>query len=149
MELPETTPDTIGARQHPGVENHRQTNHTMPKNPVNALYAEFGWYRNDLKSFTFEGESGMRTMRSIMDSLRRDKPVSVGGYRVAEIVDYAAEGTGLPKANVLDFRFMNGAKLMGHPLQHRAENQNLPVRRGAQRGASRPPGERLLSRSFL
>ena len=82
---------------------------------VNALYAEFGWYRNDLKSFTFEGESGMRTMRSIMDSLRRDKPASVGGYRVAEIVDYAAEGTGLPKANVLEFRFMNGAKLMVRP----------------------------------
>ena len=82
---------------------------------VNALYAEFGWYRNDLKSFTFEGESGMRTMRSIMESLRRDKPASVGGYKTAEIVDYESEGTGLPKANVLEFRFMNGAKLMVRP----------------------------------
>ena len=82
---------------------------------VNALYAEFGWYRNDLKSFTFEGESGMRTMQSIMESLRRDKPASVGGYKTAEIVDYESEGTGLPKANVLEFRFMNGAKLMVRP----------------------------------
>lgn len=82
---------------------------------VNALYAEFGWYRNDLKSFTFEGESGMRTMQSIMESLRRDKPASVGGYKIAEIVDYESEGTGLPKANVLEFRFMNGAKLMVRP----------------------------------
>ena len=24
LELPETTPETVGARQHPGVENHRQ-----------------------------------------------------------------------------------------------------------------------------
>ena len=82
---------------------------------VNALYAEFGWYRNDLKSFTFEGESGMRTMQSIMESLRRDKPASVGGYKTAEIVDYESEGTGLPKANVLEFRFVNGAKLMVRP----------------------------------
>ena len=82
---------------------------------VNALYAEFGWYRNDLKSFTFEGESGMRIMQSIMESLRRDKPASVGGYKIAEIVDYESEGTGLPKANVLEFRFMNGAKLMVRP----------------------------------
>ena len=82
---------------------------------VNALYAEFGWYRNDLKSFTFEGESGMRTMQSIMESLRRDKPACVGSYKTAKIVDYASEGTGLPKANVLEFRFMNGAKLMVRP----------------------------------
>ena len=82
---------------------------------VNALYAEFGWYRNDLKSFTFEGESGMKTMRRIMETLRESRPVSVGGFRVAEIVDYSAEGTGLPKANVLEFRFMNGAKLMVRP----------------------------------
>ena len=82
---------------------------------VNALYAEFGWYRNDLKSFTFEGESGMRTMQSIMESLRWDKPASVGGYKTAEIVDYESEGTGLPKANVLEFRFVNGAKLMVRP----------------------------------
>ena len=82
---------------------------------VNALYAEFGWYRNDLKSFTFEGESGMKTMQSIMESLRRDKPACVGSYKTAKIVDYASEGTGLPKANVLEFRFMNGAKLMVRP----------------------------------
>ena len=24
LELPNTTPETVGARQHPGVENHRQ-----------------------------------------------------------------------------------------------------------------------------
>lgn len=24
LELPETTPETVGARQHPGAENHRQ-----------------------------------------------------------------------------------------------------------------------------
>ena len=57
----------------------------------------------------------MRTMQSIMESLRRDKPASVGGYKTAEIVDYESEGTGLPKANVLEFRFMNGAKLMVRP----------------------------------
>src|SRR5699024_6598882 len=37
---------------------------------VNALYAEFGFYRNALHSFTFEGESGMNTMQGIMAHLR-------------------------------------------------------------------------------
>ena len=29
VELLETTPDTVGARQHPGVENHRQAAETL------------------------------------------------------------------------------------------------------------------------
>ncbi|MGN0976127.1 MAG: phospho-sugar mutase [Gemmiger sp.] len=82
---------------------------------VNALYAEFGWYRNALKSFAFEGESGMRTMQGIMKHLREEDPSEVAGYRVCSVVDYQKEGTGLPKANVLEYRFENGAKLMVRP----------------------------------
>ena len=31
LELPETTPETVGARQHPGVENHRQAADVLTK----------------------------------------------------------------------------------------------------------------------
>lgn len=82
---------------------------------VNALYAEFGWYRNGLLSFTFEGESGMHTMQNIMATLRAEPPKSVAGYTVSGVTDYSKPGTGLPKADVLEYRFENGAKLMVRP----------------------------------
>ena len=82
---------------------------------INRLYAEFGCYRNALHSFAFEGESGMHTMDAIMKQLRETPPQSIGGMAVESVVDYNAEGTGLPKANVLEFRLAGGAKLMVRP----------------------------------
>ena len=82
---------------------------------LNALYAEHGWYRSAQKSFTFEGESGMKTMQAIMTRLREELPFVIAGYGVEKIVDYQSSATGLPKANVLEYRFENGAKLMVRP----------------------------------
>ncbi len=82
---------------------------------VNALYAEFGFYRNALHSFTFEGESGMNTMQGIMARLRAEQPSAIAGYGVDKAVDYQNDDTGLPKADVLEYRLENGAKLMVRP----------------------------------
>ena len=82
---------------------------------VNALYREFGFYRNALESFTFEGETGMHKMQGIMAGLRTNAPKTIAGYEVAEVVDYDADGTGLPRADVLEYRLVNGAKLMVRP----------------------------------
>ena len=82
---------------------------------VNALYQEFGFYRNALKSYTFEGESGMHTMQSIMAKLRADAPAAIAGVKVAGVTDYEHDDTGLPKADVLEYRLENGAKLMVRP----------------------------------
>ena len=82
---------------------------------VNALYAEYGWYRNALHSFTFEGESGMHIMQGIMAGLRAETPAEIAGYRVTGCTDYSAGGTGLPRADVLEYRLENGAKLMVRP----------------------------------
>ena len=82
---------------------------------VNALYREFGFYRNALESFTFEGETGMHKMQGIMAGLRTSAPKTIAGYEVAEVVDYDADGTGLPRADVLEYRLVNGAKLMVRP----------------------------------
>ena len=82
---------------------------------INKLYAEFGCYRNALHSFAFEGESGMHTMQAIMKQLRETPPQSIGGLAVESVLDYNTEGTGLPKANVLEFRLAGGAKLMVRP----------------------------------
>ena len=82
---------------------------------VNALYKEFGFYRNALKSYTFEGESGMHTMQSIMARLRAEAPAAIAGVKVAGVTDYEHDDTGLPKADVLEYRLENGAKLMVRP----------------------------------
>ncbi|MGN0652526.1 MAG: phospho-sugar mutase [Gemmiger sp.] len=82
---------------------------------VNALYEEFGYYRNALHSYTFEGESGMHTMQGIMEHLRAQAPAEIAGYAVCGVTDYENDDTGLPKANVLEYRLQNGAKLMVRP----------------------------------
>ena len=82
---------------------------------VNALYKEFCFYRNALKSYTFEGESGMHTMQGIMAKLRAEVPFVIAGYGVDKVVDYQNDDTGLPKADVLEYRLENGAKLMVRP----------------------------------
>ena len=82
---------------------------------INALYAEFGCWRNALESFAFEGESGMHTMQAIMASLRAAPPAEIAGLAVEKAVDYAAGDTGLPAADVLEFRLAGGAKLMIRP----------------------------------
>ena len=82
---------------------------------VNALYREYGFYRNALKSYTFEGETGMHTMQGIMAKLRASAPAEIAGYKVTGVTDYQCAGTGLPKANVLEYRLDNGAKLMVRP----------------------------------
>ena len=84
-------------------------------NALEDLYEEYGYYRNGLCSFTFEGASGMETMKNLMEGLRANPPAEIAGLKVTKAVDYKAEGTGLPKANVLEYRLEGGAKFMVRP----------------------------------
>ncbi len=80
------------------------------------LYAEYGFYRNQLHAAAFEGADGMARMQAIMAGLRANAPAQVAGYAVTGVTDYEqSEKTGLPAANVLEWRFANGAKLMIRP----------------------------------
>ena len=82
---------------------------------IEALYKEFGYYRNALCSYTFEGETGMHTMQQLMANLRANPPKEIGGYAVEAATDYEVEGTGLPKADVLEYRLAGGHKFMVRP----------------------------------
>ena len=82
---------------------------------IEALYKEFGYYRNALCSFAFEGESGMHTMQNLMKNLRTNAPAEIAGYKVESAVDYDTDGTGLPRANVLEYHLAGGHKLMIRP----------------------------------
>ena len=82
---------------------------------IEALYREFGYYRNALCSFAFEGESGMHTMQELMKKLRANAPEDIAGYKVESVADYDTDGTGLPRANVLEYHLDGGHKLMVRP----------------------------------
>ena len=83
---------------------------------MQELYAEFGVYQNELLSTAYEGVDGMARMAQIMQKLREEKPTELAGEKVCEAIDYEnAEATGLPAANVLEFRLENGASLMIRP----------------------------------
>lgn len=82
---------------------------------IDALYAEFGCFCNAQKSFTFAGETGMEKMASLMSGLRTHPLQSVAGLPVGGFTDYEQDGTGLPKANVLEYRLPGGAKLIIRP----------------------------------
>lgn len=82
---------------------------------INGLYEEFGYYQNDLQSTAFAGEDGMHTMQRLMAELRANPPREIGGMAVTRTVDYDAAGTGLPRADVLEFAMGEDAKLMIRP----------------------------------
>ncbi len=90
---------------------------------MNALYEKYGYYKNDLMNFGFEGEDGMKTMNGIMDKLRNDPPAEIAGTKVTGRSDYKTsqsygdkEGViDLPKSNVLEYRLEDGCKLIVRP----------------------------------
>ncbi len=90
---------------------------------MQALYEKYGFYKNDLCNFGFEGEDGMKTMNGIMEKLRNDPPAEIAGSKVVGRSDYQAslsygdvEGSiDLPKSNVLEYRMENGCKLIVRP----------------------------------
>ena len=86
------------------------------KERLEAIYAKFGRYLNKVDSFEFPGLSGMDKMASIMDSLRKDPPAQIGGYKVTKVTDYEkSEETGLPAANVLIYALDGGATVVVRP----------------------------------
>ena len=81
---------------------------------MDALYETYGFYRNDLASFTFEGAEGMQKMAAIMDTLRANPPKELDGRSVTKVVDYQAGVRGLPRSNVLEFQ-TDTAKVLVRP----------------------------------
>lgn len=82
---------------------------------LNELYEEYGWYKNSLLSFNFEGAEGMAQMQGRMRSLRQEPPTVIGGFQVEGYTDYRMEQTGLIPADVLEYRLEDGAKVIVRP----------------------------------
>ena len=92
---------------------------------MNSLYDEFGYYGNDVQSYTFEGAAGMEKMAGIMDGLRAEPPKEIAGFAVKAISDYKSSKTvftdggeetiDLPKSNVLAYALEGGNKVIVRP----------------------------------
>ena len=70
---------------------------------LNSLYAEYGYCLITQHSYEFPGSAGFARMKDIMNGLRKERPVSIAGRRVLDVVDYGKGIDGLPKSNVVKF----------------------------------------------
>lgn len=68
-----------------------------------------------MQSFSFEGESGLQIRKHIMAKFRAAPPGKIGEYTVKKIIDYNAENTGLPCADVLEYHLKGQNKLIIKP----------------------------------
>ncbi len=80
-----------------------------------ALYKKYGYYKNELLTFAFEGASGMDKMNAIIDTVRTSCPESFAGHRVGSVIDYENDDTGLPKSNVLALSLDGGCQFIVRP----------------------------------
>ncbi len=80
---------------------------TLP-DVMEQMYRKYGYYAEDLFTVTATGAEGAERIRNAMQAMRDNPPATLGGNRVVAVTDYLAEGTGLPKSNVLRFTLENG-----------------------------------------
>ena len=78
------------------------------------LYERYGYCRNTLHSYQFEGSAGFARMQGIMAAFRQGIS-AFGGKAVEKVLDYSAGLEGLPKADVLKFYLDGGSTLVVRP----------------------------------
>ncbi len=74
---------------------------------MNLLYQKYGYFQNDLASYSFEDYNGIEKIRQIMQRLRSDAPKSLRQEMVIKVLDYllvSAETSNLPQSDVLEYR---------------------------------------------
>lgn len=119
---------------------------------LERLYHEHGYYREELLSYTFKGQFGIKKMEQVMQKFRNDPPRTIGALTVQYIEDYqtkkrmaVAEGTekpiALPSSNVLKFMMEDGSWCCVRPS---GTEPKLKVYLSA-KAASQPEAERKLS----
>lgn len=93
---------------------------------LQSLYAEYGFYGEDVLNVKIGGALPMDIMKEKMASLRKDTPKEFGGVKVSKLRDYSVETitsfadgtvspTGLPKADMLYFELEDGTDVIIRP----------------------------------
>ena len=93
---------------------------------LDSIYKKYGYYYCSQKNYTFEGESGMKRINSIMENLRTNPPKEILGSKVIKISDYSIsknynivdnteEEILLPKSNVITFNCEDDSYIVIRP----------------------------------
>ena len=93
---------------------------------LQALYEKYGWYGEKTHNLVMPGLDGLEKMAALMQSLRAQPPVEIGGVTVAQYKDYsdgtvrdAASGAITPMplsgSNVLRFELTDGTHIVVRP----------------------------------
>ncbi len=75
---------------------------------LEALYARYGYFREDQVSLVREGAAGAAQISRIMDAFRGAKPTSFGPFTVKKTTDYINGCGDIPASNVLRFDLDDG-----------------------------------------
>ena len=90
------------------------------------MYEKYGYYKDDIQSITLKGIEGLAKIQEILETLRKEPPVEIAGYKVLKARDYKADTikdlatgevttTGLPASNVLYYDLTDDAWLCVRP----------------------------------
>ena len=90
------------------------------------LYERYGYYKDDIQSITLKGIEGLAKIQEILETLRKNTPAEIAGYKVVKARDYKADTikdmetgevttTGLPNSNVLYYDLTDDAWLCVRP----------------------------------
>ena len=90
------------------------------------MYEKYGYYKDAIQSITLKGIEGLQKIQEILETLRKNPPMEVGGYKVVKARDYQADtirdiatgevtSTGLPSSNVLYYDLADDAWLCVRP----------------------------------
>lgn len=79
------------------------------------IYAVHGVHRSAQHSVRLPGAEGAARIQAIMAQLRAAPPTTLAGQAVAEVVDFAQPGTGLPATNLLRFTCADGSRVLARP----------------------------------
>ncbi len=90
------------------------------------MYDRYGYYKDDIQSITLKGIEGLAKIQEILETLRKNPPTEIAGYKVLKARDYKADtikdmetgeitGTGLPSSNVLYYDLTDDAWLCVRP----------------------------------
>jgi phosphoglucomutase len=101
-------------------------NGRTPWQMLKEIYAEFGFFKEELISITKSGKKGAEEIKEMMTGFRENPPKSLGGKKVVKTMDYQTSreknletGTittiDLPKSNVLQFLTEGGNLISARP----------------------------------
>ena len=93
---------------------------------LDEVYEKFGYFKESLKSYTFEGYEGVQKIKAIMKGMREDMPSVLNGQKVVDKTDilvgkkYDGEGNviedlTLPTSDVLMFTLEDMTKIAIRP----------------------------------